>query len=97
LGVVTRVQTARAELPVTAAFADGTSHLGPQMQLYGTTGGKEWALLSSLPPGMELEGFARQAADETAAAAVPAAAARPARAPARAAASSLWSSTAMSD
>jgi len=34
------------------------------MQLYGTTGGKEWALLSSLPPGMELEGFARQAADE---------------------------------
>jgi len=63
LGVVTKVQTARAQLPVTAIFEDGTSRLAPEKGMYGATGGKEWVMLSHVPPGMELKGFAKEAYD----------------------------------
>lgn len=61
LGVVTKVQSGRAALPVHAEFEDGMSRLAPQKEEYGVTGGKEWALLSELPRGMELTGFAAEA------------------------------------
>ena len=60
---MTKVQGPRAELPITAIFEDGPSRLAPLQNMYGATGGKEWVLLSEVPPGMELElqGFAKDA------------------------------------
>jgi hypothetical protein len=40
IGIVSRVQSRRAKLPITAVFADGTLYLAPRAAAYGASGGR---------------------------------------------------------
>jgi hypothetical protein len=41
-------------------IADGTSYRASRAAAYGASGGREWVLLSKLPPGVELAGYAAE-------------------------------------
>jgi hypothetical protein len=49
-------QALLTEIKVGDYIADGTSYLAPRAAAYGASGGREWVVLSKLPPGVELAG-----------------------------------------
>ena len=50
VGTVDKVDMRCKQLPVFATFADGKSRLGLDPEMYGVTGGKQWALIAEAEP-----------------------------------------------
>jgi Fe-S oxidoreductase len=53
-------QALPTEIKVGDYIAHGTSYLAPRATAYGASGGLEWVMLSKLPPGVELAGYAAE-------------------------------------